>query len=165
MGDTPRKNGRKKRDSRARKRKHHGNQHTIWKRKGGESTTEESTLPIDVIEEEIDDVGDPISASARKIQPIIVPDVLEVAPECNVIMNTSRLIEFFQKLIRCPECNDNVIITHGIKLKYGLAHFFKAKCCSEICDWSDSLLISHSVDSNLRGRKSYEIYLRACMGI
>ena len=49
-----------------------------------------------------------------------------------------------------------------MKLKYGLAHFFKAKCCSEICD-SDSLLTSHSVDSNLRGRKSHEINLRACM--
>ena len=53
-------------------------------------------VPIDVTEEEIDDVGDPVSGSARKIQPIIVPDVLEVAPECNVIMNTSRLIVFFQ---------------------------------------------------------------------
>ena len=75
MGDRPGKNGRKKGASLARKRKHHGNQYTICKRKGGESTTEESTLLIDVIEEEIDDVGDPISASARKIQPIIVPDV------------------------------------------------------------------------------------------
>ena len=78
-------------------------------------------------------------------------------------MNTSRLIEFFHKLVRCPECNDNVIITREIKLKYGLAHFFKAKCCSEICDWSDTLLTSNSVDSNLGGRKLYEINLRACM--
>ena len=92
-----------------------------------------TTLPIDVVEEEID------IRFCKKIQPIIVPDVLEVAPECNVIMNTSRL-EFFQKLLRCPECNDNVIITHEIKLKYGLAHFFKAKCCSEICERTDSLL-------------------------
>ena len=65
MGDRPGTNGRKKRATRARKRKHHGNQYTICIRKDGESTTEESTLPIDVIEEEIDDVGDPISASAR----------------------------------------------------------------------------------------------------
>ena len=43
MGDRPGKNGRKKRASRARKRKHHGNQYTICKRIGGESTTEEST--------------------------------------------------------------------------------------------------------------------------
>ena len=73
------------------------------------STTEESTLPIDVIEEEIDDVRDPISASARNIQPIIVPDVLGVTTGCNVIMNTSRLV-------RCSECNDNVITTHEMKL-------------------------------------------------
>ena len=39
---------------------------------------------------------DPISASARKIQPITVPYVLEVAPECNGIMNTSRLMSFFK---------------------------------------------------------------------
>ena len=60
MGDRPGKNGRKKRACRARKRNHHGNQYLICKEKGGESNTEESTLPIDVIEEEIDDVGDPI---------------------------------------------------------------------------------------------------------
>ena len=59
--------------------------------------------------------------------------------------------------------NDNVIITHEMKLKYGLAHFFKAKCCSEIRDCSDSSLASNSVDSNLRGRKLYDINLRACM--
>ena len=47
MGDRPGKNDRKKSASRARKRK------------GDESITEGSTLPIDVVEEEIDDVGDP----------------------------------------------------------------------------------------------------------
>ena len=56
------------------------------------------------------------------------------------------------------ECNDIVIITHEMKLKYSLAHFFKAKCCSEICDWSDSLLTPHSVDSKLN-HKTQNVFI------
>ena len=103
-----------------------------------------------------------MSASAKKIKPINVPTQVE-APECNVFMNTTLLVDFINKLSKCPECGNNINIVHEVHKKKGLAHFFSVTCNSEICDWSDILSSSKTVNSNLRGSKSYEINLRTCI--
>ena len=111
-----------------------------------------------------DDVDSvPLAASAKKLKPIAVPEVVDDTPECNVFMNTSLVKQFFEKLARCPECGETIPFNHNIKMKKGLAHFFKATCTSEICDWYDVMSSSKSVESVERGAKSYEINVRSCI--
>ena len=78
-------------------------------------------------------------------------------------MNTTLLVKFMEKLCKCPECGDNINIVHEVAKKNGLVHFFNASCMSDICDWSEILSSSKTVDSKLRGQKGYEINLRTCV--
>ena len=73
-----------------------------------------------------------MSASAKK-KDFDVPVSIEPV-KCNVVINTRLLTEFIIKLIKCPECSDNVDIYHDNHNKNGLAHFFGVKCTSELCD-------------------------------
>ena len=73
-------------------------------------------------------------------------------------------------VIKCPECDCNVHITHEPKLKYGLAHFFKASChceCSKLCEWSHIQCTSGKIvpREKHRGLKSYEVNLRALLAV
>ena len=65
----------------------------------------------------------PMSASAKIITAIDVPVSIEPV-ECNVVINTHLLTKFLKKLIKCPECSENVDIYHDNHNKKGLAHFF-----------------------------------------
>ena len=95
-------------------------------------------------------------ASAKKLKAIDVPVSIEPV-KCNVVINTHLLTEFFIKLIKCPECSENVDIYHDNHYKKGLAHFFVVKCTSELCDWSDTFSTSKTT-SNQRGRKAYWLH-------
>ena len=106
-----------------------------------------------------------MSASAKKIQAVDVPKETDLAPECNIIINTGILLNFLEKLVvKCPECGCNVVITHENKMKYGLTHFFKAEChcdCTKLCEWASTMPTSHNVNTRQRGVKPYEINMRA----
>ena len=41
--------------------------------------------------------------------------------DCNIIINFTLIIEFFEKL--CPNCGEKIDINHDHKRKSGLAHF------------------------------------------
>ena len=41
----------------------------------------------------------PLSASAKKIQAVDVPKKTDLAPECNIIINTGILLNFLEKLV------------------------------------------------------------------
>ena len=62
----------------------------------------------------------------------------------------------------CLYCHHilGIYIVHEVAKKKGLVHFFNASCMSNICDWSEILSSSKTVDSKLRGQKGYEINLR-----
>ena len=98
----------------------------------------------------------------KKLKAIDVPVSIEPV-ECNVVINTHLLTEFFIKLIKCPEPSENVEIYHDNHNKKGPAHFFVVKCTSELCDWSDTFSTSKTLTSNQRWRKAYEINLRSCI--
>ena len=168
----PGKYGRKNRASRTRNRSFYGN-----KRPEKSNTVDEQQqgsveeVVVDVVDGDWEDVPQEeenietptsMSASAKKLKTINVPTQVE-APECNIIMNSTLLVKFIEKLSKCPECGDNINIVHEVAKKKGLAHFFSATCMSEICDWTDVLASSKTVDSKLRGKKGYEINLRTCL--
>ena len=168
----PGKYGRKKRASRSRKRKFHGNKRPD-KNDTVDEQQQEGSLVEEVVsgnvldgdwedvpqEEENTETPISISASAKKLKVINVSTQVET-PECNIFMNTTLIVKFMEKLCKCPECGDNINIVHEVAKKKGLAHFFNASCMSEICDWSEILSSSKTVDSKLGGQKGYEINLR-----
>ena len=149
--ERPGKYSRNKRSSRKRKRKYYGNQKL-------EAEVETELVPVE-LDQPLDEVMQeeytttPMSAPANKLKAIGVPVRIEPV-ECNVVINTHLLTEFFIKLIKCPECSENVDIYHDNHNKKGLAHFFVVKCTSELCDWSDTFSTSKTLKSNQRGRKA-----------
>ena len=50
-------------------------------------------------------------ASSKKFKAIDVPVRIEPV-ECNVVINTHLLTEFFIKFIKCPEYSENADIHH-----------------------------------------------------
>ena len=156
--ERPGKYGRNKRASRKRKRKYYSNQKLVVEVET-ESVPIELDQPLDEVTQE-EYTTTPMSASA-KIKVIDVPVSIEPV-ECNVVINTRLLTEFFIKLIKCPECGENVDIYHDNNKK-GLAHIFVVRCTSERCDWSDTFSTSKTLASNQRWRKAYEINLRSCI--
>ena len=152
------KYGRNKRASHKRNRKYYGNQKLEVKVET-ESVPVELDQPLDEVMQEVYTTT-PMSASAKKLMAIDVPVSIEPV-ECNVVINTHLLTEFFIKLIKCPECSENVDIYHDNHNKKDLAHCFAVKCTSELCDWSDTFSTSKTLTSNQRGRKSYETNLRS----
>ena len=136
--ERPGKYGRNKRASRKRERKYYGNQKLVVEVET-ESVPVELDQPLDeVMQEEY--TTTPMSASVKKLKAFDVPVSIEPV-ECNVVINTRLLTEFFIKLIKCPECSENVDIYHDNNKK-GLAHFFVVKRTSELCDWSDTFSTS-----------------------
>ena len=73
------------------------------------------------------------------------------------------MIEFFEKLCKCPNCGEKIDINHDHKRKRGLAHFLTTQCSS--CDWKDDFSTSKCVDpeTSKQGRKTYEINTRSCI--
>ena len=141
----PQKYGRKKRASRSRMRKFHGNKRPE-KNDTVDEQQQEGSLVEEVVSGNVLDGGwedvpqgeentetpTTISASAKNLKVINVPTQVET--ECNIFMNTT-LVKFMEKLCKCPECGDNINIVHEVATKKGLVHFFNASCLSDICDW------------------------------
>ena len=155
QSDRPGKIGRKNRASRRKKRKYYGNQ---------------TTLPIpDALNEivNIHTTEEVVSASRKKLkldhQSEDTPPVSADNIDCNLIINTKLMIEFFKKLCKCPDCGNNIDIIHDHKRKRGLAHFLTSKCTS--CDWTDEFSTSKCVEpgTSKQGRKAYEINIRSCI--
>ena len=124
QSDRPGKIGRKNRASRRKKRKYYGNQ---------------TTLPIpDALNEivNIHTTEEVVSASRKKLkldhQSEDTPPVSADNIDCNLIINTKLMIEFFKKLCKCPDCGNNIDIVHDHKRKRGVAHFLTSKCTSLI---------------------------------
>ena len=64
--------------------------------------------------------------------------------DCNIIINITLMIEFFEKLCKCPNCGEKIDINHDHKRKRWLAHFLTTQCYS--CDWKDDFSTSKCVD-------------------
>ena len=120
-------------------------------------------VPDDAMIEEDDDFALENDVSAKKLKPIPVPKVVDVVPECNIFINTFHLKEFFEKLAKCPTCGASLSLEHEISKRKGLAHFFKAICSSEICEWTDTMATSKQCESTTSGPKPYEVNLRSCV--
>ena len=118
------KYGRKNRASRSRKRKFHGNQFSKDKEDVAMcSLTEEENTQQDIIPEEetgekeiVEVEGETVtvtSASAKKLKIKPVPEgYIEDNIDWNIIVNTSLLIDFFQKLSKRPLCGHDITIIH-----------------------------------------------------
>ena len=165
--------GRKDRASRSRKRKYYGNQHSKNKEDVVNTIVEEQEdVPYqNVPEEEVticrdqqdEDTATSTSASAKKLKSIAVPEAVEAPINCNIIVNTSLMATFFEKLSKCPLCCECIEIQYDVEKKKCLAHFFSAKCKSTSCNWTDCFSTSKTVGSEGRGRRAYEINLCSCL--
>ena len=99
----PGKNGRKNRASRRKKQKYYGNKATC----PAESIPETSEI-VDLYTEEV------VSASRKKLKLDATEDTPAVSADkfidCNIIINITLMIEFFEKLCKCPNCGEHTTI-------------------------------------------------------
>ena len=123
------KNGRENRASRRRKRVFKGNQHTkkdppVCSLTEQETTTEAAAEASGNIVVEKEEVTTSLSAKKLKLpsDSIVVNNDVVESKECNIIINSSLLINFFGKLCKCPNCGSHLKIIHDISEKKGLSH-------------------------------------------
>ena len=102
----PGKNGRKNRASRRKKRKYYGNQATHPAKSVPEAP--------EIVDTEV------VSASRKKLKLDPTEDTPPVSADkfiidCNIIINITLMIEFFEKLCKCHNCGEKIDINHDHK--------------------------------------------------
>ena len=122
---------------------------------------EEAAEASDDIVVENEEVTTSLSAKKLKLSSdsiVVNNDVVE-SKECNIIINSSLLINFFGKLCKCPNCGSHLKIIHDISQKD--FHMKLLQC--ELCTWKDAFYTPKTIESEARGRKAYEINTRTCI--
>ena len=96
-----------------------------------------------------------LSASAKKLHMSSQTNVEEPdeTTECYVLMNSLVLKELVDLIGICPICASDVNITHEMKQKKGLCHFFSLHCIS--CDWENTLTTSKEIKRQPGARKKH----------